>query len=99
VPFINHGKLLLNVVGIGRAVVADLYARGATIYAVSKNPDNLKSLKVDFPGVIPICVDLSNWEETGKALEPVESVNCLINNAAICLPSSMMDINPEEFDK
>ncbi|ODM92023.1 Carbonyl reductase [NADPH] 2 [Orchesella cincta] len=85
--------------GIGRAVVAELCARGATVYAVSKNPENLKALKKEFPNVIPVCVDLSKPEEIGKALEPIETLDCLINNAGVIEPAEMLQVSAESFDR
>ncbi|ODM93717.1 L-xylulose reductase [Orchesella cincta] len=85
--------------GIGRAIVAELYARGATVYALSKNPSNLESLKKDFPNVIPICVDLSNWEEVKKVVEPLEALDVLINNAGINEPCTFLEITGESFDR
>ncbi|ODM87124.1 L-xylulose reductase [Orchesella cincta] len=64
--------------GIGRAIVGKLHAQGAIVYALSKNPDNLKKLKEEFSNVIPICVDLANTEAIKTALEPIETVDCVI---------------------
>ncbi|ODM93711.1 L-xylulose reductase [Orchesella cincta] len=85
--------------GIGRALVAELHARGAVVYALSKNPDNLKKLKIEFPKVVPICADLGSVEDTRRALEPIEAVDCLINNAGIFEPGDFLEATSESFDK
>lgn len=69
------------------------------MYALSKNPENLKSLEKECPKIIPICVDLADWVQTREALEPLESVDCLINNAAVAIPGGFLDIQPNDFDK
>ncbi|ODM93715.1 L-xylulose reductase [Orchesella cincta] len=84
--------------GIGRAIVAELYCQGATVYALSKNPEHLKTLKEEFPKVIPICVDLSNWEEASKAVESIEPVDCLINNAGIAQRAAFLETSPQNVD-
>ncbi|CAL8122220.1 unnamed protein product [Orchesella dallaii] len=84
--------------GIGKAIVAELYGRGAKVYALSKTHANLKSLTEEFPNVIPICVDLENWEETRKAVEPIEPLDCLINNAGVVEPLPILQVTPESFD-
>ncbi len=86
--------------GIGKAIVAELHSLGATVYALARNPDNLKQLKEDFPKVIPVCVDLSDWEATKKALESLETVDGVINNAGVVVHSrSFFDIQPDSFDR
>ncbi|CAL8122196.1 unnamed protein product [Orchesella dallaii] len=85
--------------GIGRALVAELHSQGATVYALSKNPENLKKLKEEFPSVIPISVDLANVDEIKKALEPIEAVDCVINNAGIVEHTEFLTATPESFDR
>jgi len=84
--------------GIGRAVVEELHAQGAIVYALSRNPDNLQALKQEVPSVITICADLANWEETRSALESLEPIDCLINNAAVAHTGSFWETTPEDFD-
>jgi len=84
--------------GIGKAVVAELHAQGAIIYALSRNPENLKALKLEFPSVTTICADLADWEETRRAVENLEPMDCLINNAAVSLPASFWETTSDDFD-
>ncbi|ODM97973.1 L-xylulose reductase [Orchesella cincta] len=85
--------------GIGRAIVTELHARGAKVYAVTKNPVNLQKLVEDCPGVIPVRADLSNAEEIKNVIEPIEAVDVLINNAGVCEPSAVMDISGDSCDR
>ncbi|ODM87546.1 Carbonyl reductase [NADPH] 2 [Orchesella cincta] len=85
--------------GIGRAIVTELHARGAIVYALSKNPDNLASLKEQCPKIISICADLTDLEQTQKAVEPIEAVDCLINNAGIMELADFLGISPEHFER
>ncbi|CAL8122178.1 unnamed protein product [Orchesella dallaii] len=85
--------------GIGRALVAELDARGALVYAVTKNSDNLQKLVSEFPKVIPILADLSNPEEIKNKIEPIETLDVLINNAGVCEPAATMDISWESCDR
>jgi len=34
------------------------------------------------PGIYPVCVDLSDWESTQKAVEAILPIELLVNNAA-----------------
>ncbi|CAL8122214.1 unnamed protein product [Orchesella dallaii] len=85
--------------GIGRALVAELHGQGAVVYALSKNPANLSKLKAEFPRVVPLCVDLSSTRDIKKVLEPIEPVDCLINNAGIFEPGDFLEASSESFDK
>lgn len=97
--FTNNYCCYINIKGIGKAVVAELHSLGATVYALSKNSDNLQHLKEEFPGIVTIRVDLSDWDETKKSLEDLQAVDCVINNAAVINPKSFMDITPKDFDR
>jgi len=85
--------------GIGKEIVNDLYKSGAIVYALTKSPENLAKLKAEYPNIIPIQADLNNWEQTGKALENVEPLDCLVNNAGIATVQNFGDITPEAFDE
>lgn len=69
--------------GIGREIVKILVGTGASVVALSRTQANLDSLKKEYPSVECLCVDLSNWKETERALKPyAESIDLLVNNAA-----------------
>lgn len=71
---------------------------GATVYAVSKTEELLKQLAAELPGVIPIQVDLSDWQATGKALENIEPVDYLVNNAGVALMAPFGEITEDHFN-
>ncbi|ODM93714.1 L-xylulose reductase, partial [Orchesella cincta] len=85
--------------GIGKAIVAELHTQGAIVYGLSKNPENLKRLQEEFPGVITISVDLEDYEATKKAVEPIETLDVLINNAGIAELCDFFEITAESFDR
>jgi short-subunit dehydrogenase len=85
--------------GLGRDLVETLYAQGAIIIAVSRSPDNLSKLKSDFPNISTISVDLSNWDETRKALSSVKGVEYLINNAGMVHIEPFMNVTAHHFDE
>ena len=43
-------------------------------------------------------MDLTDWEATKAALEPLPVMDGLVNNAAIAVVQPFLDVNPEDFD-
>jgi NAD(P)-dependent dehydrogenase (short-subunit alcohol dehydrogenase family) len=62
--------------GLGRALAAELLARGATVYAGARNPD-----QVDLPGAKPIALDITDPASVAAAAQATGDVTVLINNA------------------
>lgn len=62
--------------GFGRALAAELLARGATVYAGAREPAS-----VDLPGVRAIAVDVTDPASIAAAVEAAGDVTLLINNA------------------
>jgi NAD(P)-dependent dehydrogenase (short-subunit alcohol dehydrogenase family) len=62
--------------GLGRALAAELLARGATVYAAARNPD-----QIDLPGVRPLAIDITDPASVEAAARIATDVNLLINNA------------------
>lgn len=79
--------------GIGREIVKQLIAAKASVVALDKVTSSLESLKKEYPNLRIICVDLANWEATSKALDGIDDIDFLINNAAHaeCLPIGKID--------
>lgn len=75
-----------------------LWKDGAVVYALSKNPDNLKTLETECPGIKTIACDLGNWTATEKALEGLEAVDYLVNNAGVALKQKLSESTEEVFD-
>ncbi|ODM92078.1 L-xylulose reductase [Orchesella cincta] len=47
----------------------------------------------------PICADLTDLEQTQKAVKPIEAVDCLINNAGIMELADFLGISPEHVER
>jgi NAD(P)-dependent dehydrogenase (short-subunit alcohol dehydrogenase family) len=62
--------------GLGRALVQELTARGATVYAAARRPD-----QIDLPGVKAIRLDVTDPASVAEAAEQCQDVTLLINNA------------------
>jgi NAD(P)-dependent dehydrogenase (short-subunit alcohol dehydrogenase family) len=62
--------------GLGRALGAELLARGATVYAGARNPD-----QVDLPGARPLALDITDPASVAAAAARAGEVTLLINNA------------------
>nr|XP_012308196.2 L-xylulose reductase [Aotus nancymaae] len=85
--------------GIGRGTVQALHAAGARVVAVSRTQADLDSLVRECPGIDPVCVDLSDWEATERALGSVGPVDLLVNNAAVALLQPFLEVTKEGFDR
>lgn len=85
--------------GIGRAITKRLFQNGANVYALSKTPEHLKSLHQEIPGVHIVCVDLTDWEATQKAVTDIGHIDLLVNNAGVAILEPFLDIKPESLDK
>jgi NAD(P)-dependent dehydrogenase (short-subunit alcohol dehydrogenase family) len=71
--------------GLGRHLAAELRDRGATVYAVARNPTS-----VDLPGVTPIALDVTDPASVAAAAASTEGVAILINNAGSSTGSSLL---------
>ncbi|XP_060071217.1 L-xylulose reductase-like [Ylistrum balloti] len=72
--------------GIGRGIVKGLVECGAEVYALSITQANLDDLKLEFPSINTIQVDLKDWEATRAAVEGVGPLDLLVNNAGVSPP-------------
>ncbi|WP_029433951.1 SDR family oxidoreductase [Blastococcus sp. URHD0036] len=64
--------------GFGRALAAELLARGATVYAAARDPRS-----IDLPGAIPIALDVTDPVSVAAAAAATRGVDLLVNNAGI----------------
>lgn len=62
--------------GFGRALAAELIARGATVYAGARDPSS-----VDLPGATPVAIDVTDAASIAAAVAAAPGVNLLVNNA------------------
>ncbi len=84
--------------GMGRGVAKALWQSGAKVYAVSLLQTELDSLKLECPEINIVCVDLSDWAATEKAITPIGPVDLLVNCAGILTPGSILDFSEDNFD-
>lgn len=99
--FVNKSVLVTGAArGIGKTISKKLFKLGATVYALDVNEDGLNSLVVECPSVFPVVVDIIDWEATKNAVEKIEHLDMVVNNAGI-LPShtSFLEVCKSEFDK
>lgn len=48
--------------------------------------------------IIPICVDVNDWNSTRNAVESLGPIDVLVNNAGIAILEPFMEVTPEHFD-
>jgi len=87
--------------GLGSALAKQLGALNANVYAVSRTQADLDALAQECPRIVPICTDVSDWTKTREALTAIlpDSVDILVNNAAITGTTNFMDITSDCFDE
>lgn len=85
--------------GIGQAICVALAKAGAQTYGLSRTKEHLDDLTSKHPSIHPVCVDLSCWEETRKAVENIGPIDLLVNNAAIAILHPFLEITEEAVDK
>ena len=73
--------------GIGRALVEEALSRGAKrVYAGTRQP-----LAHPDARVTPLTLDITNRKQIQRAVEEVESLDVLVNNAGVALVNEMSD--------
>jgi len=71
--------------GLGLALVDEALRRGATrVYAASRQPFAHSDDRVT-----PLIMDVTDWAQIERAVESVESLDILINNAGVSLPDDL----------
>jgi len=83
--------------GIGKALVEEFLARGATVATCSRTAEKLEQIKRDFPGkpLLAIVADVSKEEDCRnfieKTIEEFDRIDILINNAGISMRALFKD--------
>ena len=67
--------------GLGRALVDEALTRGARVYAASRRP-----MVVPDERVTPLILDVTDPVQIQEAVDRVESLDILINNAGVSVP-------------
>ncbi|KAG5864241.1 hypothetical protein JTB14_010331 [Gonioctena quinquepunctata] len=84
--------------GIGRDIAIQLSKCGAKVVAIGRSKELLGSLKNEAPSIDTLQLDISNWNETEKALKNIGPIDLLVNNAGMGWLKSMLDITEEDVD-
>ncbi|MEU5027802.1 SDR family oxidoreductase [Streptomyces milbemycinicus] len=72
--------------GIGRALVAEAYARGAAkVYATARDPRT-----VTHPDAVPVALEVTDPASVAAAAEQAQDVTVLINNAGASVGASFL---------
>ncbi|HEX3828836.1 MAG TPA: SDR family oxidoreductase [Sporichthyaceae bacterium] len=83
--------------GFGRALAAELLARGATVYTGARDPGS-----VDLPGAIPVALDITDPASISAAAARIGDLTLLVNNAgsapAADLLTGDIDVIRGEFE-
>jgi len=93
--------------GIGRGLAVSLAARGATVWAVSRDADKLAALAVEVEQlggeVTPLTADLEREEDVHEAsrciLDRTSEVDVLIHAAGAIVIDSFESVSPAAFDR
>lgn len=88
-----------HIEGIGYEITKRLVECGAEVFAIGKTQSNLDNLKSKVPSIIPVCVDISNWNETKKAIDNIGIIDLLVNNAGIYEEVTFSKITEKIFDR
>ena len=86
--------------GIGCAVARRLASSGAIVFAVSRTEKDLEKLRADFPAnIIPICLDLNDWDTVQWTLGQLEPMDVVLNIAGVGTPQGFLEITSDGFDE
>jgi NAD(P)-dependent dehydrogenase (short-subunit alcohol dehydrogenase family) len=72
--------------GLGRHLAQQLLARGARVYAATRNPAS-----VDLPGVTPVALDVTDPASVAPAADATGDVTLLVNNAGSSTGAALLD--------
>lgn len=88
--------------GIGRALVAQLHAKGNELLAVDIHAENLSRLKNEYPGLQTLMLDLTVENSADKILEWVKStwnsLDVFFSNAGFALYGNWQEIPNERTE-
>ncbi|WP_028801383.1 SDR family oxidoreductase [Streptomyces sp. 142MFCol3.1] len=78
--------------GIGKALVEELYARGAAkVYATARDPRT-----VTHPDAVPLALEVTDPASVAAAAEQAQDVTLLVNNAGAYVGASFLDSSVDD---
>jgi NAD(P)-dependent dehydrogenase (short-subunit alcohol dehydrogenase family) len=80
--------------GMGRATALYLAERGYLVYAASRTPYKLENLSAN---IFPILMDITDMQSVTEALETIEQIDILINNAGYGLVATVEEVTEEQM--
>jgi short-subunit dehydrogenase len=81
--------------GIGRATAIYLSQKGFRVYAGSRTPQKLLSIQNE--NIIPIKLDITDFDNIKESISQIDKIDILINNAGYGLVSTLEDVTEEEM--
>ncbi|XP_049868926.1 D-erythrulose reductase-like [Pectinophora gossypiella] len=85
--------------GIGRGIVVELWRQGANVVTLSNQPENLKNLKMEYPSIEVVSVDLRDWDKTAAVVDSLGVFDALVNNAGVAIIEPFLQCKPSSFDE
>jgi len=84
--------------GIGRDTAKLLAKLGAQVTVFDRRKEDMESLKIEFPSITTVQVDLSDWDATRKAVEENLPFDLLVNNAGVTILEPFVDVSLSSID-
>jgi len=83
--------------GMGREIAQTLSKEGIFVYATSRTPQKLMDIESEL--LKPIYMDITDINSVKEALEPIETIDIVVNNAGFGLVSTVEDVTEEQMLK
>jgi 3-oxoacyl-[acyl-carrier protein] reductase len=88
--------------GIGKEIALELATAGARVYANGRTRESLLELlneaKERSLDILPLPFDVSKEEEVIRGIDSLETINYLVNNAAVCPYVQYKDLKEAHWD-
>ncbi|HEV3000010.1 MAG TPA: SDR family oxidoreductase [Solirubrobacteraceae bacterium] len=84
--------------GIGAAIARSLDAAGAALLLLDRDVDAARAVAADLADARAVCVDVADYEQVRSALEDVERIDVLVNNAGWDRVEPFLDNDPALWD-
>eukprot|EP00918_Siedleckia_nematoides_P055466 GHVU01120984.1.p1 GENE.GHVU01120984.1~~GHVU01120984.1.p1 ORF type:complete len:245 (+),score=36.51 GHVU01120984.1:93-827(+) len=84
---------------IGSGIAKALAKYGAKVFALDYSKESLDRVVESSANIIPVCVDLTNWDATRSTIAELGQVDLLVNGAGIVFKELFMEITPEKLKR